>query len=323
MKVLPSVSVIIPVYSAERYMARCSRSLFGQTMESIEYIFVDDCSPDNSIDVLCSVLSEFPHRKDSVKIISHERNQGVSKTRYDGIKAATGEYVIHCDADDWVELDMYESLYREAVNSKADIVYCDVFLHFPEYVKIQHVAHYKTPQDCIEGYYKKDSFFFSSCNKLVKRALIYEHEIFPPLGINLGEDVNMMFRQLHYAKILSYCDRALYHYDLSNTQSITHSSDVRSNWEMGKRNTDDNVAFLMAHNPEKYQTTASFLKFTAKLKILRANPRDTRLFYDTYKDCRKDVLRFTCEPLRVRLLYFCMLYSYVFLKLYQWIQTRK
>ncbi len=317
------ISVIIPVYNAEKTIERCVRSLFSQTMDEIEYIFIDDSSPDKSFNILNEIIAEFPQRKNNVKIIIHKENQGVAKARYDGIIAASGEYIIHCDPDDWIETDIYETLYEIAKLNESDIVYCNVILHKNDKQQIVYLKERKTPQDCISGYCKSGGFYFPLWNKIVKRDLIERYKIYPPSGINLGEDVNMMLRQLHFAKNVAFCSKALYHYDISNQESLSHNKLTKSNWEMGKRNTDDNVAFLMAHNPKKYRVTANFLKFTAKMKILRANPNDTRKFFDTYKDCRKDILKFTCEPLRVRLIHFCMLYSYPFLRTYQWLQSRK
>ena len=97
---MPKVSVIVPVYNAEKYIERCVRSLYNQTLDDIEYIFVDDCTPDNSMEVLQKVMDEYPKRKLHTKIIIHTTNTGQSGSRKDGILAATGDYIIHCDADD-------------------------------------------------------------------------------------------------------------------------------------------------------------------------------------------------------------------------------
>ena len=94
---MPAVSVIIPVYKVEPYMARCARSLFSQTMEDLEFIFIDDCSPDRSIDVMREVLEEFPERKDQVVVYRMPRNSGQAAVRMQGLALARGEYVIHCD----------------------------------------------------------------------------------------------------------------------------------------------------------------------------------------------------------------------------------
>ena len=88
---MPKVSVIVPVYGVEKYIERCARSLFEQTLDDIEYIFVDDCSPDRSIEILNQVIGEYPGRKDQVQIIHHASNQGLALARQTGLKAATGE----------------------------------------------------------------------------------------------------------------------------------------------------------------------------------------------------------------------------------------
>jgi len=118
------VSVVIPVYGVEKYIERCVRTLFGQTLDDMEFIFVNDCTPDCSIDLLCSVLEEFPQRKEQVRIINQPHNMGAAKAREVGIKAATGEYIIHCDSDDWVDCDMYRQMYEKAKADNLDYVIC-------------------------------------------------------------------------------------------------------------------------------------------------------------------------------------------------------
>ena len=105
---MPKVSVIVPVYNAGLYIERCSRSLFAQSLDDMEFIFVDDCSTDNGIEIVERVLDDFPSRKSQVRFLKNEHNLGQAGTRARGIKMATGDYVIHCDSDDWVEPNMYE-----------------------------------------------------------------------------------------------------------------------------------------------------------------------------------------------------------------------
>ncbi|MBP5211144.1 MAG: glycosyltransferase family 2 protein [Bacteroidales bacterium] len=104
---MAAVSVIVLVYNVRDYIAQCARSLFGQTLEDIEYIFVDDCSGDESIEILEKILEEeFPERKGSVKILRNDRNRGQAWCRRLAVENAAGEYIIHCDSDDWPEIDM-------------------------------------------------------------------------------------------------------------------------------------------------------------------------------------------------------------------------
>ena len=131
------VSVIIPVYGVERYMGRCARSLFAQTMtRGIEFIFVDDCTQDRSIEILRNTLEEYPERHAQVTILKHSSNKGLAATRKTGVRAARGEYIIHCDSDDWVEPDMCRLMYEEAKRSDADMVVCN-YLNAVSYTNIR------------------------------------------------------------------------------------------------------------------------------------------------------------------------------------------
>lgn len=184
----PKVSVIIPVYKAEKYIEQCVRSLFEQTLDSIEYVFVDDCSPDNSIQVMQEILEEYPNRKPQVILIRHEMNKGVGQTRQDGIDVATGEYIIHCDPDDWVDTRLYLNLYDTAINTKADIIICD-------YEEVSQTSSHTVVLDDINR--GKDlfreivnhRFHASFWNKLISAKLKNIYRI--PHGINIWEDLCM------------------------------------------------------------------------------------------------------------------------------------
>ena len=127
---MAKVSVVIPVYGVEAYIRRCARSLFGQTLNDMEFIFVDDFTPDRSIDLLKKEVEQLPPpRRKQVRIINLPQNMGAAKAREVGIKAATGEYIIHCDSDDWVERDAYRKMYDCAKRHDYDIVIADYCEH--------------------------------------------------------------------------------------------------------------------------------------------------------------------------------------------------
>ena len=124
---MPAVSVIIPVYNVEPFVARCVRSLFSQTLEDLEFIFIDDCTPDRSMEVVREVLEqEFPARIPQVRFFRMPENSGLAKVRMQGYALATGEYIIHCDSDDeLVSPDAYRILYGKAVAERLDMVTCN------------------------------------------------------------------------------------------------------------------------------------------------------------------------------------------------------
>lgn len=115
---MPKVSVCVPIYCVEKYIEQCARSLFEQTLNDIEFVFVDDCSPDKSVDVLERIIKDYPQRLEQIKLIRHEKNQGHCGVFKTLLTNASGKYVITCDSDDWVELDMYEKMYQKQKKQK-------------------------------------------------------------------------------------------------------------------------------------------------------------------------------------------------------------
>lgn len=128
MESLPLVSVIVPVYRAEKFIQQCARSLFEQTLEEMEFIFVNDCTPDSSMVILREIIKEYPNRARQVRIVEHDQNKGSATARNTGLDNARGSYIIYCDSDDWVEREMYEKMIKKAFDDKADIVGCDFIM---------------------------------------------------------------------------------------------------------------------------------------------------------------------------------------------------
>ena len=115
---MSKVSVIIPVYNVEKYLEKCLKSVCSQTLRDIEIICVNDCSPDNSLEI----LQEYASKEERIKIINFEQNQGVSIARNEAIKVAQGEYIAFCDSDDTISLNFCEALYNKAKQDNAQVV---------------------------------------------------------------------------------------------------------------------------------------------------------------------------------------------------------
>ena len=109
---MEKVSILVPVYKVEQYMERCSRSLFEQSYPNLEYVFVDDCSPDRSIEVLKRVMEDYPERKDAVRIVTHAVNRGVAATRNTCLDHSSGTFLFFLDSDDWLDTNAILSLIR-------------------------------------------------------------------------------------------------------------------------------------------------------------------------------------------------------------------
>lgn len=214
------ISIIIPIYNVEKFIQRCAKSLFEQTMQSgIEFIFINDCTPDNSIQILEKLIDNYSSRKDSIRIVNHTQNKGLPSTRNSGLKIAKGEYIIHCDSDDWVDLNMYETLYNKAVQENADIVCCDFYDEFTNKQVIRKQPFMQSPETGIKDMLTT-KLHGTVCNKLVRHSLYKEHNIAFLDGINLWEDLYTSVRLFFYAKKIAYVPLPLYHYNQQNTGSL-------------------------------------------------------------------------------------------------------
>lgn len=219
---MPKVSVIIPVYNAGKYIERCARSLFEQTLDDIEYIFVDDCSPDDSVDILNKILDEYPNRKESTVILHHDVNTGQSGARRDGMHTAKGDYIIHCDADDWVDANAYERMYSMAVEKNVEAVCCDIVLEFDKYSRVlscnNEYDDHRLMYDCIAPISVE---YFSLCNRLVSRKVFERNVVEPFSGVNMWDDVGLSIRIRYYVQSTVVINEPFYHYNRQNMTSTT------------------------------------------------------------------------------------------------------
>lgn len=146
------VSVIIPIYNTEKYLARCMRSVLGQTLKEIEVILVDDQSPDHA-PALCD---EYARKDKRVKVI-HKKNGGLGLARNSGLEIATGEFVAFLDSDDYVDTRMYELLYKTAVRNNCQIAMSGCFF-VDRNGKISNYTN-TMPKELYEGNRVKDLLF--------------------------------------------------------------------------------------------------------------------------------------------------------------------
>lgn len=213
------LSVIIPIYKVEAYIERCARALMMQTLDGVEYIFVDDCSPDDSMKVLQRILAEYPGQQ-HVRILHQSQNRGLPAARNTGLDAATGDYVFHCDSDDYLEPDALHAMYEAARKSDADIVYCDWILTYPQRERYMRCPAYETPEDALRGLLH-GTMKYNVWNKLVKRELYNEDlSIRFPEGRGMGEDMTMILLFAR-AKRVAYLPKGIYHYVRQNENAFT------------------------------------------------------------------------------------------------------
>lgn len=201
------VSVVVPVYQAKDFLPCCLESIIASTLKEWECILVDDGSSDGSAEI----CDEYSRRDDRFKVI-HQENSGVSAARQRGIDCAIGEYVIHVDADDLIEPDMFECLYMKAEDEKADMVICD---YFEESDNKKIVVTQSVPSSGhleVLKYMYAGKIYGCCWNKLVRRNIIYTSKARFPIGVNHCEDgIFNAQLMLHDIKIV-HLNQPLYHY---------------------------------------------------------------------------------------------------------------
>lgn len=316
----PKVSVIIAVYGAEKYIERCVCSLFEQTLDDIEYIFVDDCTPDKSITILTQVLKSYPERAKQVKIIHNHENKGIAYSRTIGMKAATGEYMIHCDPDDWVDLNLYQKMYEEAHSTNTeygkgkDLVICQFKLHESNKEYTCPLVYESTPNKTLQKLYKKHHRTYSLWDKLIKRSIIVENDIYPYSNINFGEDQNVVVRILAEASNLTILNDVFYHYNKNNIGSATNKKKLYKDWNCWKKNVEQMYDFLIRRDSNKYKRTAQYFRLDAKLTYSNLI-NDRKYWFYLYRDSHPYILFFNEYPLLSRIKYFIILSNFTFFKM--------
>ena len=216
------VSYIIPVYNVSAYIERCAKSLFTQTYGDIEFIFINDCSTDDSEVKLRKVIELFPNVQCRVKIISNKTNLGSATTRNIGLSNATGDYVMFADSDDWVESNYVESMVNTIEASEKDIVYCDYYESFKDQDKYVKQDYGEEHLECICSMLTR-AMHGSTWNKIFRRKILLQSNLTFVDGADLFEDVGWNVRLFAYTNRIGYLPLAFYHYIQYNDNSIIKS----------------------------------------------------------------------------------------------------
>ena len=260
------VSVIVTIFNREKYLRDCVCSLFEQTLDNIEYIFVDDASSDNSLSILKDVVKQYTSRQKQVTIIEKAINGGRALARQTGIDNVSGEYVIHVDSDDWIDRDMLELLYTKAKETDADIVGCNV-TH--EYGNSQRIFKQSYSGDVEEDIRRllNGKLFPSLCTSLTRTSLIKENHVTFQQGLDTGEDLLFNLHLYLHAHKVAGIESPSYHYrHTEDSGSFQHTEkSINSVIEVARR-----IETLMREtgNYEKYVDDIQFRKFSMKCALI-------------------------------------------------------
>ena len=271
---MPRITVIVPIYKVEAFIERCVRSLFEQTLDGVEYLFIDDCTPDGSVGILKELIDEYHQRivdKDwNVMIERMPYNSGISTVRRHGMKMATGDYVIQIDSDDWIEDSMLSDMWHKAKDGDLDVVICDIKI-----VRKSGIKYLKGLKSDSVNLFIKDMLMIKSpwslLNKLFRRVIYTDNEIiYPREGMNLGEDMALAVEQMYYCRKIGYLNKAYYNY-FENGTSITHPKGEKSlirnhfQWVENVRTLED---FFRMHHDDRWQKEIVYQKYKGKMGML-------------------------------------------------------
>lgn len=223
---LPMVAIIVPFYNVEKYVGECMESLVNQTLKDIEIICVDDCGTDNSR----QIIEQFAQNDKRIKIVTNDKNRGLSHSRNVGIKHATAPYITFCDSDDKLTLNACEKLLNAVHINKTDIAVCSMDIIYETDTDKQKQDSYLKLQN--DGVFDMDKQVQVSCNvcapaKIYKRKIIIDKQIEFPVGLK-HEDEFFYPAYCIWAKKITWVSDALYIYrrrqeSIMNSVHNTHA----------------------------------------------------------------------------------------------------
>ena len=280
----PIISIIVPVYNVEKYVAKCIESIIKQDMEEIELLMIDDGSTDNS----GKICDEWAAKDSRIKVM-HIENRGVSSARNLGLELAQGEYIGFVDSDDYIHKSMYRVLYNTLIEEHADMVVCD-FAKVYEGEKTpvneqEHIDIYKfTNMEALMQLHKESFKWNIVVNKLYKRELFKEVRFTE--GI-IFEDMDIMHKIIYQCEKILYINQTYYYY-YQRSGSI-----LRSEYTLKKidkvKVLEDRMRFAMQiKNKEFRQATeklyidALFHNYVVMRFVLKMLPKQAKIIKKGY-----------------------------------------
>ena len=218
------VSILVPFYKVENYVGRCVESLFTQTYKNIEYVFVNDCTPDGSMEVINEKINKYG-MNDKCKMIIHNQNQGISASRNDCLDNMTGDFFLFIDSDDYIDKDMVELLVDAAIKEDADISGCGYIEEFADH-SVEHPQKYTNDHGEMMRAITLLTIKGVMWKLLVRSTIVTEHKDevrFIP-DRNMVDDYLFCCQIFYYAKRFASVDRCMYHWIQYNPNNYTHTT---------------------------------------------------------------------------------------------------
>ncbi len=304
------VSILVPVYGVERFIKKCAISLFEQTYTNIEYIFVDDCSKDESMKILHEVISRYPTRAEKIKILVNSVNSGLAYSRKKALQASSGDYILHVDSDDYLEPYAISHLVDKALKSKADIVVYDIEHIYKTHSFIEHSKYSSDNANYLDLIMRRETSV-NLVSKLYRRNVCLHEDALPIEGLNFSEDFAVLPRVVYYANNIEKLDEALYKYNHTNESS--YMSNITRERIMNMSQAYTVIASF-------YQTKEDYSKYEESIRVGAVYNKGLMLILCHPDDIKYIQNKVTCPPdismrrlsNKYKLIYFCIKHNLLF-----------
>lgn len=289
------------MYQVGNVLPTCIEALRSQTYRSLELIFVDDCSPDESYLIVERAIPSFGALGIQVRLVRHEFNQGVAAARNTGLNNASGEFVFHYDADDVLQPTAIEEMVAEANRAQADIVGCHWMLCHGEKQRLMNQPAVSNGAEAFQamcyGTLKWNLWLF-----LVRRSLLqYPEQIRFLAGKNMGEDMMLMGKVFLRAGRIAMLKRPLYYYNKNDAGQLTGQY-TEKHWAQVDANVRELENFVLSTAPEQARYL-DFLKLSLKLPLLiSARKADYVRWANWFTEANGAIMHNPVLPMRTKLL---------------------
>ena len=211
------ITVIIPVYNAEKYIVECLQSLYSQTFKDMEVLVINDSSTDETVQVIEQFQEEHPTFELNLITVP---NGGAAKARNVGIRMARGNYIAFMDADDIADRDMFKIMINMAHQENADLVTCEFYWMYPK-KNVRQSLH--SPKNNRELYIRA---WVAPWNKLYRRSMLVNHDVFFTEGYTY-EDVSFYLKYIPYCNVVKHIDCSFIYWRQHSTSTMGKNQNKR------------------------------------------------------------------------------------------------
>lgn len=276
------VSILMPIFKVEQYLEKALDSVFSQTYENINFVFVNDCSPDGSLQLLKDTIEKYKISSDRYIIIDHKENEGIAVSRADCIANAKGDYVFFVDSDDWIEKDAVEQMVKSTQNASIDIVGCDYMKEFLSGQTTYHHENYSTT--CYGNLVACLNYDIATVlwKLLIRRSLFDNFEIIP--YVDIGEDYIISIKLFYYANSFAAVPKHFYHYVQTNPQRLSFQKKLSVDTHVKCVRIVEDFLRVQGLLNEEIQNKLKLRKFNIRSNYLTRDLFDFQAFLYTFPE---------------------------------------